>query len=191
MQTLSRLILRLIGWRVDMRLPEQSRYVIIGYPHTSNWDFVLGMLARWSMNLPLNWVAKHSIFWGPFGYLLVRMGGVPLDRAHSHGFLDHMVELFEQREQFIIGIMPEGTRSRVSRWKTGFYYIAHRAQVPIALGYLDYPNKVIGVGKVIETSGDIQEDMQIIREFYADKIGCRPELMGDIAIPDESCGSKP
>ncbi len=182
MRTISRLLLRLSGWELDDRLPKASSYVIIGYPHTSNWDFVLGMLARWSLDLPLNWVAKHSIFWGPFRPLLLSMGGVPLNRKTTHGFIERYIELFEQRDSLIIGIMPEGTRSKVDRWKTGFYYIAHGANVPIALAYFDYKNKKYGVGKTIEPSGDIHADFEVIKQFYLGKTGCNPELMGDMRI---------
>lgn len=182
MKIISRLILRLIGWQLDDQFPDTPRYVLIGYPHTSNWDFVLGMLAKWAADVPLNWVGKHTMFWGPFRPLFIAMGGVPLNRSTTHGFIEKNIELFEQREQFILGIMPEGTRSKVDRWKTGFYYIAHGAQVPIALAYLDYKNKRLGVGRVIETSGDIDVDFEIIKAFYQDKTGHRPELQGDLRI---------
>ena len=180
MGSISRIILRLWGWQLDDRLPDADRYVMIGYPHTSNWDFVLGMLARWALNLPLNWVAKHSIFWGPFRPILIAMGGVPLNRKTTHGFIQKNIELFEQREKFILGLMPEGTRSKTERWKSGFYHIAHGANVPIALAYLDYKNKIIGVGKVMEASGNIAADFEIIRDFYKDKTGYHPENQSDI-----------
>lgn len=176
------MILRLIGWTLDERLPSTTRYVLIGYPHTSNWDFILGMLAKWAMDLPLNWVAKHSMFWGPFKPMFIAMGGVPLNRAETKGFIHKNIELFEQRENFIIGIMPEGTRSKVDRWKTGFYHIAHGANVPIALGYFDYPSKTIGVGKVIQPSGDIEADFEIIKAFYRDKTGRIPAHHGVMTL---------
>lgn len=138
---LSRSLLKLFGWELDDQLPELKCYVLIAYPHTSNWDFVLGMLAKWSMDLPLNWVAKHSMFWGPFKPLFLAMGGVPLNRQQSSGFIQKNIELFEQREHFVLGLMPEGTRSKTDRWKTGFYHIAHGANVPIVLAYLDYKTK--------------------------------------------------
>lgn len=182
MQLFSRFLLRLLGWQLDEQLPQTSRYVLIGYPHTSNWDFILGMLAKWSMNMPLNWVAKHSMFWGPFKPMFIAMGGVPLNRGKTSGFIQKNIELFEQREQFVLGIMPEGTRSKTDRWRTGFYHIADGAKVPIALAYLDYKNKILGVGKTIETTGDINADFEIIKAFYQDKTGYRPENQGDMKI---------
>lgn len=180
MGSISRIILRLWGWKLDDRLPETDRYVMIGYPHTSNWDFILGMLARWALDVPLNWVAKHSIFWGPFKPLLIAMGGVPLNRETTHGFIQKNIELFAQREKFILGMMPEGTRSKTERWKSGFYHIAHGANVPIALAYMDYKNKIIGVGKVIEVTGNIAADFETIRAFYQDKTGYHPENQSEI-----------
>lgn len=185
-QKISEAILRLAGWRVDKQLPALDRYVLIAYPHTSNWDFVLGMLAKWSLQLPLNWVAKHSIFRGPLRPLLIAMGGVPLNRQKSSGFIEKNIELFRQRDKFILGLMPEGTRSKTRRWKTGFYHIARGADVPIALGYLDYRHKVIGVAKLIYPSGDIHRDFEQIKAFYADKQGYRPENQGDLRIDDHS-----
>ena len=182
MKLLSRLILKLIGWKLDERVPETQRYVLIAYPHTSNWDFILGMLAKWGMGLPINWVAKHSMFWGPFKPMFIAMGGVPLNREKTTGFIQKNIELFAQREQFILGLMPEGTRSKTDHWKTGFYHIAHGANVPIALAYLDYKNKVIGIGEIIQSSGDIHADFANIKAFYQDKIGYRPEYQSDMNI---------
>ena len=182
MKLLSRLILKLIGWKLDERVPETQRYVLIAYPHTSNWDFILGMLAKWGMGLPINWVAKHSMFWGPFKPVFIAMGGVPLNREKTTGFIQKNIELFAQREQFILGLMPEGTRSKTDHWKTGFYHIAHGANVPIALAYLDYKNKVIGIGEIIQSSGDIHADLKIIKAFYKDKIGYKPEKQSAISI---------
>jgi len=174
MRRISRLILKSIGWQLDEQLPPHNRYVLIAYPHTSNWDFVLGMLAKWAMGMPLNWVAKHSMFWGPFGPLFIAMGGVPLNRSTSVGFIEKNIKLFETREDFVLGIMPEGTRSKTERLKTGFYHIADGANVPLALGYLDYKHKKLGIGKVIETTGDIDADFEIIKSYYMDKTGCKP-----------------
>jgi len=180
MRLISRFILKLIGWKLDERVPETSRYVMIGYPHTSNWDFVLGMLAKWAMQLPLNWVAKHSMFWGPFKPMFIAMGGVPLNREKTTGFIQKNIELFNQREHFVLGMMPEGTRSKTDRWKSGFYHIAHGANVPIAMAYLDYENKILGIGEIMNTTGDLEADLEVIRAFYKDKIGYRPENQSEI-----------
>ena len=182
MKLVSRLILKLIGWELDERVPESQRYVMIGYPHTSNWDFILGMLAKWALGLPINWVAKHSMFWGPFKPMFIAMGGVPLDREKTTGFIQKNIKLFAEKEHFILGLMPEGTRSKTDHWKTGFYHIAHGANVPIVMAYLDYKNKVIGIGELVDTSGDIHADFEIIKTFYEDKTGYRPEHQSDMRI---------
>ena len=182
MKVLCRFILKLTGWQLDEQQPTANRYVLIGYPHTSNWDFVLGMLARGAMDVPLNWVAKHSMFWGPFRPLFIAMGGVPINRAKTSGFIQKNIELFLARENFVLGIMPEGTRTKTDRLKTGFYHIANGADVPIALGYLDYKKKKLGVGKVIKTTGNIESDFEIIKDFYGDKTGFNPGKQSKLVI---------
>jgi len=182
MRSISQFILKMIGWELDDQSPQTNRYVLIAYPHTSNWDFILGMLAKWAMNMPLNWVAKHSMFWGPFKPLFIAIGGVPLDREKSAGFIQTNIDLFEQRDEFVLGLMPEGTRSKTKRLKTGFYHIAHGAGVPLVLAYLDYKNKKIGAGMVMQVSGDIEADFEIIRNFYQDKTGYKPEKASDLKI---------
>jgi len=182
MQKISRLLLKLTGWQLDENVPRLDRYVMIAYPHTSNWDFVLGMLARWALDLPFNWVAKHSIFRWPVKSLFIAMGGVPLDREKTTGFIQKNIKLFRQRQKFILGLMPEGTRSRAERWKTGFYHIAQGAGVPIALAYIDYRTKSIGVGMILQPCGDIESDFERIRQFYQDKTGYRPENQSALRI---------
>jgi len=182
MRLICRSVLKILGWTLDERLPEAKKYVLISYPHTSNWDFILGMLAKWSMEIPLNWVAKHSMFWGPFRPLFIAMGGVPLNRSNSSGFIQKNIELFASRESFVLGIMPEGTRSKTERLRTGFYHIADAANVPIALSYIDYKHKILGVGEVIETSGNIEFDFDIIKKFYEDKTGYNPENQSELVI---------
>lgn len=182
MQFLSLFILKLFGWQLDQQQPTQHRYVLIAYPHTSNWDFILGMLTKWAMGMPLNWVAKHSIFWGPFKPMFKAMGGVPLNRDKTRGFISKNIELFQQRQSFVLGLMPEGTRSKTEYWKSGFYHIAHGAKVPIALAYMDYKNKKVGVGKVVNTTGDIQADFENIKAFYKDITGYQPDNASRLAI---------
>jgi len=182
MRRISRLLLKSIGWQLDEQLPDHNKYVLIAYPHTSNWDFILGMLAKWAMDMPLNWVAKHSMFWGPLGPLFIAMGGVPINRDKTSGFIQKNIELFNTRNEFVLGIMPEGTRSKTDRLKTGFYHIADGANVPIALAYLDYKKKKLGVGKVLETTGDIDSDFIEIENFYKNMTGYNPENQTALVI---------
>jgi 1-acyl-sn-glycerol-3-phosphate acyltransferase len=174
--------LQAIGWRVDDRLPEEQQYVLIVAHHTSNWDFIYGIIAMWSLGERFMWVGKHTLFFGPFDYLFRAMGGIPVDRRAHHGFIGKMVEQFRERAQMKLAILPEGTRSRVEYWKTGFYYIAVEAQVPIAMGYFDYPNRILGVGDMFYPSGDIEKDMEIIQRFYREKTGKRPEKQGVVRL---------
>jgi len=182
MQWISKVVLKILGWKIDNQQPQTNKYVLIAYPHTSNWDFILGMLAKWAMDMPLNWVAKHSMFWGPFKPLFIAMGGIPLNRSKSDGFIQKNIELFKNRDTFVLGLMPEGTRSKTDHIKTGFYYIADGADVPIALAYMDYKNKIIGVGKVLETTGNLEADFSIIKDFYKTKIGFNPANQSDLVI---------
>jgi len=174
-----------MGWTVDDRLPEEDKYVLIVAHHTSNWDFIYGLLAMWSIGERFLFVAKHTLFRGPLGYIFRSLGGIPVDRRARHGFIDKMVTQFSMRDGMKLAILPEGTRSRVTYWKTGFYYIAVKAGVPIALGYFDYAHKTLGIAGAFYPTGDINRDMKIIRQFYADKSGRRPENEGDIRLRPE------
>jgi len=177
--------LKLFGWSVDQRLPEENKYVLIVAYHTSNWDFIVGIFAMWAMGERFYWVAKHTLFWGPFAYLFRFLGGIPVDRRAHHGFIAKMVEQFNNRDVMKLTVVPEGTRSRVSYWKTGFYYIAMEARVPIALAYMDYANKMVGVGQTLYPTGDINRDIEVIRQFYHDKTGKHPEKQGAIRLKQE------
>ncbi len=178
---MSRFLLRLIGWTADER-PVPDKYVLIGSPHTSNWDFPIALLLMRVIGIEGHWIAKHTVFRWPIGWLMRRLGGLPVDRRASHNFVDQIVERFEERDRLVITIAPEGTRKRTAHWKTGFYYIALGAGVPIVLGYLDYPNKRGGLGPTIEPSGDLAADLDRMKEFYSDKTGRRPGKTGEIAI---------
>ena len=175
-------ILKLAGWKIDNRFPDIDKYVLVGAFHTSNWDFVYGILTRWALGQKFYWVGKHTLFIKPFGSLFRSMGGIPVDRRARHGFIQKMVDEFNRRDEMRLAILPEGTRSKVSYWKTGFYYIALQAQLPIVLGYFDYKNKIIGACDVVYPSGDIEKDFQLIKQFYADKVGKCPERQGAIRL---------
>ena len=181
---LARQVLKQLGWTLLEDLPQEKKFVIIGYPHTSNWDFPLGMLAMWSIDRQFCWVGKHTLFVGPMDYIFRAMGGIPVNRSIQSGFIQQMVDCFNEREEMIFCIMPEGTRSKTTYWKTGFYHIAQQANVPIALGLLDYTKKQVGVKGVLYPSGDIAEDFKKLRSFYQDKAGKKPENQGEIRLRD-------
>jgi 1-acyl-sn-glycerol-3-phosphate acyltransferase len=178
----SKTILKLVGWRVDVKLPEEKKFVLIGAPHTSNWDLPLALLCFGSVKTGMNWVGKKQLFIGPMGYILRRMGGIPVDRAVRSGFIEQIAQQFACREEMILSLAPEGTRSKTEYWKTGFYYIALAAKVPICLAYADYENRTIGFGKMIQPTGDINKDFALIKDFYQPIKGKYPKNQGPIRI---------
>jgi 1-acyl-sn-glycerol-3-phosphate acyltransferase len=183
LKTVSRFILSILGWQLEARLPDEKKYVITGAFHTSNWDFPIGILAMWALGLKANWVGKHTLFRGPLGPLFKLIGGIPVDRTVHTGFIQRIAEIYQTRDEMALTIAAEGTRSRTEHWKTGFYFIAVKAGVPIALGYLDWGNKRCGIGATLYPSGDIRQDFEIIRDFYKDKTGLRPENQGPVKLP--------
>lgn len=185
---LAKSVLRLVDWHIEGELPPLRKYVAIGAPHTSFWDLplCLAVMAVGSggfATIRIAWIGKHTIFRGPFGALLRKLGGIPVNREAGHHVLKAVLRAFEQREQMVLILAPEGTRKRVNYWKPGFYYIASLARVPIVCGYLDYQRKAAGIGPVLEPSGDVEADMQIIRDFYVQVHARHPEKVGPIRLP--------
>jgi 1-acyl-sn-glycerol-3-phosphate acyltransferase len=162
----ARALLAVAGWRLDVRLPDEPKLVVLAAPHTSNWDGLLAMFAIVALQLRLALFVKHTAFHGVVGSLLRRFGAIPIDRRAPGGIVGQTVEAFRSREQVLIGLAPEGTRSRVEHWKRGFHLIAHGAGVPIVCGYIDYARKVIGTGLLLRASGDYARDLETIQAFY-------------------------
>lgn len=160
------LFLKLYGWRREGRMPDLPKFVIIGAPHTSNWDGVVMLALAFAFKINLFWMGKSSLFRWPFGGVVKWCGGIPVDRSGSGGVVEQTISIFQKSKQLVIAISPEGTRARVKRWKTGFYYTALGAEVPIVLGFLDYKRKAGGVGPLIYLQGDIKRDMKKIQAFY-------------------------
>ena len=175
-------LLRLFGWDTVLRWPTEPRGVIIVYPHTSNWDFVIGVLFRIGHALPARWSGKAEMFRRPFRGLLTRIGGIPVDRRRTAGFVPALLEEFARRDWMWVAIAPEGTRSHTDHLKSGFYQIALGAGIPIGLGYIDYSARRVGIDTYLHLSGDRDADLARIREFYEDKRGRRPALAGDIRL---------
>jgi 1-acyl-sn-glycerol-3-phosphate acyltransferase len=181
----ARRLLALAGWRVDVVPPPGPKCVVAVYPHTSNWDFVVGYLAKLASGLPLHFVGKHTIFHWPLGAVLRRMGGIPVDRRAPAGLLPQLLREMEARPWMWLAIAPEGTRAKVHRWKSGFYRLAVAAKVPIGLAYIDYAARVVGLTTYLEPTGDEDVDLARIRAVYAGKVGRRPELAGEIRFRRE------
>jgi 1-acyl-sn-glycerol-3-phosphate acyltransferase len=170
MRGVSRLLLRLMGWRAEgMRIEDMARtpkFVLIAAPHTSNWDFPVTLMLCFALELEVYWMAKASLFVWPIGWLSRWLGGIPIDRRASNNTVQSTIDTFARCQRLAIIVAPEGTRGKVTHWKSGFYHIAHGAGVPIGMAYLDFARKAGGVGKFFVTSGDIEADMVQIRHFY-------------------------
>ena len=164
---------------------KRKKFVLIGAPHTTNWDLPIALLCFWSVQIGITWVGKKQLFIGPFNYIFRSLGGIPVDRSVSTGFIEQIAQQFECQENMVLGLAPEGTRSRTDYWKTGFYYIALAAKVPICLGYIDFPSRTIGFGKMITPSGDINKDFEQIKHFYENKKGKYPENQGSIKVKNK------
>ncbi len=155
-----------LGWTTRGEMPNLKKAVLIAAPHSSNWDFVFFLLIIFKFRLSVHWMAKHTMFKWPFKPLLLRLGGIPIDRSGKGNIVKTMTRAFESSTDLIITIAPSGTRDSVTQWKTGFYHIAHQAKVPIVCGYIDYKTRTIGIGPLFHTSGEIDADMKSIKAFY-------------------------
>ena len=187
---LARALLRAFGWRVEFEPPPGPRGIIIVYPHTSNWDFVIGLLAKWSIGLPLRWVGKESLFRGATGATLGRLmrlwGGRPVDRHRASGAVDQLAALIRSEPWFWLALSPEGTRKFQDHLRSGFYHLALAMQVPVGLAFIDYGRRSIGVRDYVRLSGDVAADLQLLNRYYADKRGLHPRQASTIAFRAET-----
>ncbi|MDB2409158.1 1-acyl-sn-glycerol-3-phosphate acyltransferase [Pseudomonadales bacterium] len=166
---------RLSGWRCVGTLPNEKKLMVAAAPHTSNWDFIVGLPIILAVGIKASIMMKKEAFIWPFSLLWHSMGFIPIDRSADKGAVGSAVEHFERSETLWFVIAPEGTRSKTERWKTGFLSIAHQAQVPVLLVSWDFPTKTVHFGKVMRTSGDNQQDLKEIREYFSQFTGKRPE----------------
>ncbi len=169
-------MLSLFGWRVEADIPNQSKFVLVGAPHTSNWDWILTIATQYALSVKISWMAKHSLFRWPIKGLMTWLGGVPVNRSRERGGLvQQTVDVFNNRDKFVIAIMPAGSRSLAREWKTGFYHIAQKAKVPIVAVRFDYGRKVMGIGPTVEPSDDMEADMDQIKSIFTGIQGKHPE----------------
>jgi 1-acyl-sn-glycerol-3-phosphate acyltransferase len=162
-------VMKLLGWKVDGALPSDgAKSVLIAAPHTSNWDFPYTLMTAFVLGLNIRWLGKSSLFRFPFGGVMKWLGGISVDRSQSNNLVAQAARsLRDSTEPMQLVVPPEGTRSKTRYWKTGFYYIANAANVPIVMAYMDYPHKRAGLGPVLVPTGDIEKDMETIKAFYA------------------------
>jgi len=159
------------GWRVAGEFPDVPKLVAIAAPHSTNWDVVWGLLVKVGLRLDVHFIGKREAFFWPLGPLLRNFGGIAIDRSAAHGVVGAMRQEFARHERFWLAIAPEGTRKKVTKWKSGFWHIARAAGVPIMPVYFHYPEKIVGLGPLFHPSDDLDADMARIREFYRPFVG--------------------
>ena len=177
MEKISKFILyKILGWRVENGFPDApKKYIIIAAPHTSWIDFPIAILSRMSEGKMVHFIGKGSLFKWPFGYFFKALGGTPVDRDKSTNMVEGVINIFNSKEEFRLGLSPEGTRKKVYKWKTGFYYIAKGANVPIVMATLDFGEKQIKISKAYTTTNDIEVDFKHFHAFFCNVQGKNPD----------------
>lgn len=176
LKRICRLLLRLWGWKIEGHFPtDLPKYVLIGGPHTSNWDFILSLMVRLVQGVDIKFIGKKSLFVFPFGFLFKLLGGFPVDRQQRSNFVETMIKFFEEKEQFKVAITPEGTRKRVDKFKSGFYYIAQGANVPIVPVIFNGGQKIYQILPPVNLSGDMEKDMEKLVAYFRGIKGIRQE----------------
>lgn len=163
---------KVLGWKIEGAFPKDlKKCIIIVAPHTSWHDFYIGALVRKTINLNINFIAKRELFKFPFGCYFRWMGGAPVDRKAKRNTVQQVIDLFNSRDEFRLALAPEGTRKKVENWRSGFYYMAHNAQVPIVCVAFDYKTKTVKIGFPFNTSGNYEEDYPLLKSFYKNVVG--------------------
>ena len=164
----------MVGWRVEGNLPDLPKYILIGAPHTSNWDFVLFLGIIFHLRANAGFMGKAELFRNPFGWFFYWCGGIPVDRSKSQGLVEQMADACARSEKFILTIAPEGTRHEISEWKMGFYHIAKKAGIPVVMAVVDGAKKTVFVGQVFHLTEDMDADIKAIKEVFAGIVGINP-----------------
>lgn len=181
MKWLSETYFRLTGWSIVGRVPDEPKLVIIGYPHTSNWDFFVYLAIVGHFDLDVRFLAKKGLFVGPFGWLLRRWGAIPVEDGVGSPVAT-LVEAFDQADTLLVALAPEGTRAGGSAWRSGFWRIADAADVPVLMGFVDGETKHMGFGPAVKVDGDAEGWMDQARAFYQDKHGLKPQNRGPLEL---------
>jgi len=178
----ARLLLRLGGWTVVGKAPDLKKAVFIAAPHTSNWDGFWAIVYITYIGLDVHWFVKRSMFWFPLNKLLLFFGAVPLNRERGGSAVSEAITAFDDNDRFNLGLAPEGTRSKMRGWKSGFYRIAEGANVPVVLGFLDFGGRRLGLGPSVTLTGDKEADMAILQSYYSSISGRWPDKTGPIRL---------
>ena len=173
-------------WKLVTEPAPDRPTILIGAPHTSNWDFVLMLAIAWRLDMNVRWLGKHGLFKGWRGPIMRALGGIPVDRSNPSRIVDEVVEEVRSGKVFGLVVTPDGTRKGQTHWKSGFYRIAREAGLPVVLGYVDSSTRTAGLGPTLHLRGDAAADMDRVRAFYADKRGMRPENATPPRLRDES-----
>ncbi len=177
MRLIYKLLFKIFGWKITGDIPGKlPKYIVIVAPHTSNWDFFIGLAVRSICRMDTRYLAKKELFGPPMGWIFRKLGGYPVDRSRRTNFVDAVVDLFNDHEKFSIAITPEGTRSYVPKWKTGFYYISLKAKVPLILASLNYETKTVEFRPPFSPTGNIEKDLEEVIQYYRQIPGKYPEL---------------
>ena len=183
---IARLWMWVFGWTVTGGIPEGRRFVLIAAPHTSNWDLPFMLAASLTYRVRVNWIGKHTLFKPPWGAFMRFLGGIPIDRSAPQGMVGAAAQTIRDSPSMLLAVPPSGTRSKRDHWKSGFYWIAKEAGVPILCGYLDYGRRVADLGMSFHPTGDVAADMDRIRAYYDGIRGRFPENETDIRLRDEA-----
>ena len=178
MKYVSKLILCTFwGWKLTGKFPKKrNQYIIIVAPHTSGVDFLVALLVRSITQISPYYFGKASLFKKPFGYFFRSLKGIPIDRSSNQNYVETIVQQFKDNPDFTLALSPEGTRKKVTHWKTGFYHIAHQAKVPIIKVSMDYSKKEICIDNPVMTSGNIESDMIKFKSYFDGVVGKHPQL---------------
>ncbi|WP_144211839.1 lysophospholipid acyltransferase family protein [Shewanella donghaensis] len=170
-------LLTINGWKFKGEVSADGQFIMVVGPHTSNWDFVIGIVARFALGIKINFLGKHQLFIPPWGWFFKALGGSPVDRRKNNNMVDTAVQLFSDNNQYKLALAPEGTRSPVTRWKTGFYHIASKANVPIIAVGIDFKTKSIVLNQPIQPSGDMATDINTLLDFFREITGRHPKVV--------------
>lgn len=176
---------RLQGWSFHGEVPDRPKMVVIGAPHTTNWDFVLYLAALHYFKIKATYIGKHTLFRWPFGWFFRLFGGIPVDRSQPGGIVGEVARAFAAVNEMILVMAPEGTRSAAPSWKSGFVKIAEAANVPVVMASVEFSKKQLTIGPTIAYEDDTTEFMDLVRDFYADKQGLHKELQGPVLLAEE------
>jgi 1-acyl-sn-glycerol-3-phosphate acyltransferase len=181
--------LRVLGWRIEGEMPAERRFVLVCAPHTSRWDLSLTLLAGTAAGIRVSWLGKHTLFWWPNRWLLAALGGVPVDRGGGRDAVPQIARRFAEQDDLVLAISPEGAKRRQEYWRSGFWYVAVAAGVPLVVASLDWSTRVCRVGPVI-VPGDLRADMDRIREALAHVVPRHPERFGPVRVRAEEGGDR-